>query len=69
MNVENPPIDVYALLVEELNGLTTSQMQDKLVRMSEFVDVVDNDTVDELYGMVRYLLEEREYKSEYLLSD
>jgi predicted DNA-binding transcriptional regulator len=65
-------IDVYRLLVEELDTMSVAEIRAELEKTKEFVDVVDNDTVDKLYGMVQYLLDEiegMEGKSEYLLSD
>jgi predicted DNA-binding transcriptional regulator len=65
-------IDVYRLLVEELDTMSVAEIRKELEKTKEFVDVVDNDTVDKLYGMVQYLLDEiegMEGKSEYLLSD
>lgn len=65
-------IDVYRVLVDKLDTMSVSEIRAELETTKEFVDVVDNDTVDKLYGMVQYLLAEiegMEGKSEYLLSD
>jgi len=57
-------IDVYRTLVAKLDRMNIVEMRVELENTWKFVDVVDNETVDKLYGMVRYLLDELEREND-----